>query len=61
MTNIFDIEFERPDDEVVLTKRRSSPAEGFIAGTFVIAFLAVAAPIYFHVVLKIVTWSWNLI
>jgi hypothetical protein len=60
MPNIFDVEYES-EEPVVTNTKENSPAVSFIAGTTAIAFLAVTVPIYFHVLLKIVNWSWNLI
>lgn len=34
---------------------------GFIAATATLAFLAAVAPVYIHILVKIATWSWNLI
>lgn len=62
MRNIFDAE-EEIQYPVIEEKKTSSQSSlvGFIAGTITLAFIAVTAPVYIHVLLKIVTWSWNLI
>ena len=60
MPNIFDIQQEI-EEPVITSKKQASPLAGFIAATISLAFLAVTAPIYIHLLLEIVNWSWNLI
>jgi len=62
MRNIFDAE-EQLEYPVIEEKKTSSQSSivGVISGTITLVFIAVVAPVYFHVLLKIVTWSWNLI
>jgi hypothetical protein len=63
MSNIFDIEKDTPEPVIrdVPTSRQKSGIASFIAGTFTLAVFALIAPIYIHVLVKIATWSWNLI
>jgi hypothetical protein len=61
--NIFD---QFPTQEQSTINQLEAPKQrnglaGFIAGTATLAFLAVVAPIYIHVLVKIAVWSWNLI
>lgn len=60
MPNIFDMQQEI-EEPVTVSKKQSSPLAGFIAGTISLAFLAVTAPVYIHLIVKIANWSWNLI
>jgi hypothetical protein len=60
MPNIFDIQQEI-EEPVTVSKKQASPLAGFIAATISLAFLAVTAPIYIHLLVEIVNWSWNLI
>lgn len=62
MRNIFDAE-EEIQYPVIEEKKTSSQSSivGFVSGTITLVFIAVVVPVYFHVLLKIVNWSWNLI
>lgn len=62
MRNIFDAE-EEIEYPVIEEKKTSSQSSlvGFVAGTITLAFIAVTAPVYFHILVKIANWSWNLI
>lgn len=62
MRNIFDAE-EQLQYPVIEEKKTSSQSSivGVVSGTITLVFIAVVVPVYFHVLLKIVNWSWNLI
>lgn len=60
--NIFDMETEFSQDPLPQEPvQNRSGFMSFLAGTATLAFLAVVAPIYIHVLVKIAIWSWNLI
>ena len=59
-SNIFDQQSFTPEPPPVQANQRSGLAS-FIAGTATLAFLAAVAPVYIHILVKIATWSWNLI
>lgn len=60
--NIFDQSFQQEQIAPAPQPSQSrSSVASFIAGTATLAFIAVVAPIYIHVLVKIATWSWNLI
>lgn len=62
--NIFDFQTSEPKIEEVAPT--SPPSQGnsltaFLGATFSLALIALIAPVYIHVLVKIATWSWNLI
>lgn len=62
--NIFDFQSSEPQIEEVTTTSPPSQGNGitaFLGATFSLALIALVAPIYIHVLVKIATWSWNLI
>jgi hypothetical protein len=61
MPNIFDVERETQQMFEPAPQPKRSPVAGFIASTVTLALIAVIAPIYIHVLVKIAVWSWNLI
>jgi hypothetical protein len=61
MSNIFDVERETQQFLQPEPQTKRSPVAGFIASTITLALIAVIAPVYIHVLVKIATWSWNLI
>lgn len=42
-------------------QNQKSGLASFVTGTITLAIVAVVAPVYIHVLVKIATWSWNLI
>ena len=66
MSNIFDIEddLKKQQEELKALEAANKPRSGlasFIAGTVTFGFIALVAPIYIHILVKIAIWSWNLI